>query len=83
MQREYRKEANKILFDGLGFLSNLSKKSLLTLAEEVNRKICHPEEIVVRKDNITDFCILQKGTLAFTCRVRSNLDGKVIENLIV
>jgi hypothetical protein len=32
MQREYRKEANKILFDGLGFLNNLSKKSLLTLA---------------------------------------------------
>lgn len=33
LQIEYRKEANKILFDGLGFLSNLSRKTLLSMAE--------------------------------------------------
>ena len=43
MQKEYRKEANKILFDGVGFLSYLSKKSMLKMAELVDRKICHPE----------------------------------------
>ena len=83
LQSEYRKEANKILFDGLGFLNNLSKKSLLTLAEEVNRRICHPEEVIVKKGNITDFCIIQKGCVAFTCRNRSDLDNKVIELLAV
>lgn len=70
-----------MLFVGLGFLSNLSKKSLLTLAEEVNRKICHPEEIIVKKGSISDFYVLQSGFVAFACKTRSELDGKVIETL--
>ena len=49
LQKELRKEANKVLFDGVGFLSYLSKKSMLKMAELVDRKICHPEEIILRK----------------------------------
>ena len=83
MQREYRIEANKILFDGLGFLNNLSKKSLLNLAEVVSRKICHPEEIIFKRGSVCDFVILKKGTVAFTCRINSDLNHKIIENLDV
>ena len=61
MQTEYIKESNKILFDNLGFLNNLSKKSLFKLAESISRKICHPEEIIVKKDSFSNFMILRKG----------------------
>ena len=83
IQREYRIEANKILFDGLGFLSNLSKKSLLNLAEQISRRICHPEEIIYKKGSVLDFVILQKGTVTFNCKINSDLDGKMIEKLEV
>ena len=81
MQSEYRKESNKILFDGLGFLNNLSKKSMLKLAESVERKICHPEEIIQKKGTICEFYILQQGNIAFSCRngSTSKLNGKKIE----
>ena len=71
IQKEYRIEANKILFDGLGFLNNLSKKSLLNLAEQVTRKICHQQEIVLKRGSVVDFIILQKGTIDFTCKINS------------
>lgn len=86
LQVEYRKEANKILFDGLGFLSNLSKKTLLSMAECIERKICHPDETVLKKGAKAEFMILQNGTLCLACKTNkceSPLNGKVIETLQV
>ena len=83
MQLEYRKESNKILFDNLGFLSNMSKKTLLKLAESVTRKICHPEEIIIKKGNISDFIIIQKGEIGLACKIRSKLEGRIIETMKV
>ena len=79
MQSEYRKEANQSLFD-VGFFNSLNKKTILNLAESVIRKIAHPEEILQKKGEITNFCILQKGSLGFTCRKgpKSLLNGMVI-----
>jgi len=48
---------------------------LLNIAEVVSRRICHPEEIVLQKGAVFTFMILQKGSLSFTCRIRSKLDG--------
>lgn len=79
MQREYRIEANNILFDGLGFLNNLSKKSLLNLAEIVCRKICHPEEVIYKRGGVSDFIILKKGGIGFTCKLNCDLNNKIIE----
>ena len=67
----------------MGFLNNISKKSLVKLAESITRKICHPEEIVVKKGNFSDFIILRKGELGMACRNQSLIDGKVIEVLTV
>jgi hypothetical protein len=38
-----------MVFDGLGFLSNLTEKSLMKLAEVIERKICYPEELIYKK----------------------------------
>lgn len=78
MELEYRKESNRVLFDNLGFLSNMSKKTLLKLAESVSRKICHPEEIIIKKGGVSDFMIVQKGELGMACRTKSKLDGRII-----
>ena len=86
LQKQLRKEANKVLFDGVGFLSYLSKKSMLKMAGLVDRKICHPEEIILRKGEKSQFMILQKGTLGFACRTtssQSSLNNKNIEELKV
>lgn len=83
MQLEYRKQSNKILFDNVGFLNNISKKSLVRLAESITRKICHPEEVIVKKGSFTDFIILRKGELGMACRNNSLIDGKVIQVLTV
>ena len=53
------------------------------MAENVSRKICHPEEILLKKGGISDFIILQKGNVAFTCKINSDLDGKMIEKFEV
>ena len=49
------------------------------MAENVTRKICHPEEIIYMKDHNFDFVILQKGIIGLACKINSELDGKVIE----
>jgi hypothetical protein len=53
---------------------------MLKLAETIERKICHPDEIIFRKGGICEFNILQKGLIHYTCKsgAHSNLNGKKI-----
>ena len=86
MQVQYRKQANKILFDDLGFFNYLSKRSMLNMAELVERKICHPDQIILRKGSPSQFMILQKGVIGLSCRTtssQSSLNGKNIQILKV
>ena len=57
----------------------------MNLAESVIRKIAHPEEILQKKGEITNFCILQKGSLGFTCKKgpTSTLNGAVMEKFTI
>jgi hypothetical protein len=71
------------MFDGLGFLNNLSLKTLLKMAELVERKIAHPNETLLKKGEKSEFMILQKGKLCFCCKPHrapdSKLEGKVMD----
>ena len=81
MQVEYKKEANKAIFDHSSFFKSLSRKTLLKMAELVERKISHPKEVLMKKGDKAEFMILQKGSLLLTCKVNSKkpqLDGRVI-----
>lgn len=39
----------------------MSKKTLLSLAEVITRKIAHPEEIIKKRGEVPEFMILQMG----------------------
>ena len=79
MQSEYIKECNKMLFD-VPFFNSLNNKALLSLAEAVTRRITHPDEIIKRRGEISDFTILQKGVIGLVCKKgKSSINGKVIE----
>ena len=56
------------------------------MAELVERKICHPDEIILKKGDPAELMILQNGTIGFLCRTtspHSDLNGKHIESLTV
>ena len=75
---EYIKECNKHLFE-VPFLNSLNKKTILSLAEAVCRRITHPDEIIKRKGEVADFTILQRGTIGLVCKKnKSLLNGTVI-----
>lgn len=78
MQSEYIKESNKQLFD-VSFFNTLNKKTLLSLAETVIRRITHPDQIIKRKGDIADFIIVQRGTVGLVCRRnRSLINGSIM-----
>lgn len=82
LKSEYRKEANRSLFESIPFVNLLSKKSLFNLAEKVHRKIAHPEEIISKKGQPIDFLILDKGQLDYICKNSSKaVNGKSILKL--
>ena len=52
----------------------------------VERKICHPKEVLYKKGTHPDFLILQKGQLDMACKCsggKTALSGKVVESLEV
>ena len=51
MQSEYRKEANKSLFE-VGFFNSLNSKTIMNLAELVIRKVAHPEQVIQKKGEV-------------------------------
>jgi hypothetical protein len=57
----------------------LNSKTLVKLAENVVRKITHPDEIIFRKGEVGDFWIVQRGKVGLCCRQnKSELNGRVI-----
>ena len=59
---------------------------MLKMAEIIERKICHPDEVILKKGAKAEFIILQKGKIDLVCRTSnpsSSLNGKVIEKLEV
>ena len=55
------------------------------MAEMVERKICHPSEVILKKGDFAEFMILQKGKVNFCCNTNKNnsLNNKVVVKIIV
>lgn len=43
LKADFLKESNKKIFEGLTFFKNLTQNTLLSFAESIQMKICHPE----------------------------------------
>ena len=50
LKGQYLKESNFKMFKGVQFFSTLTEKTLLALAEHIEIKITHPEEIIFKGD---------------------------------
>ena len=61
LKGEFLKESNKKIFKGLAFFKSLTEKTLMNLAERINIKIAHPEEVVFQRKDPFRFMILKKG----------------------
>lgn len=48
LKGEFLKESNIKVFKNLGFFKNQTEKTLITLAEHIEVRIAHPEEIVFK-----------------------------------
>lgn len=57
----------------------MSSKTLVNLAENIERKISHPEEIIKKKGALGNFTIISNGSIGLCCRKQySNLNGQTI-----
>lgn len=55
------------------------------MAELVERKICHPNEVILKKGDHSEFIILEKGKLSFSCNIdkKNKLDKKIMDSISV
>lgn len=68
LRKEYLKAVNKRLFEGLPFLKELTLSSRNTLAQNILRRITHPDEIILNKGETEQCLILSKGILGMTIK---------------
>jgi len=63
MKREYLKESNKYIFENIQFFRSFINKTLYNLAENIEMRVSHPEEIVQHIDDDYNLIILKNGSL--------------------
>ena len=57
------------MFKNLPFFSSLTEKTLLALAEQIEVKIAHPEEIVFKGGDPHQFLILRGGKVGYCTKI--------------
>ena len=65
---DYLKEANKTIFQNVFFFNHLMEKTLFSLAEKIEMKIAHPEEIILNVERNFDVFILKNGEIGYVSR---------------
>jgi hypothetical protein len=78
LRREYLKDVNKKIFRHLDFIRELTLGSQYLLAENIVRKISHPDEIILNKNETTKCIILKKGLLGMVA-YNNNQEKKPLE----
>ncbi len=69
LKADFLKESNKKIFENLVFFKNLTEKTLLAMAEVIQMKICHPEEIIKKRGELSGITILKQGKIAFCTKL--------------
>jgi hypothetical protein len=76
---EYTKEANKVVFQDLMFFSHMMEKTLISLAEKLEKRITHPEEIILGSEQNLNLLILKNGEVGYISRK----GGRSFSNIII
>lgn len=54
-------EANRNIFKSLEVLKTMTLRTQELMAKQIVKKVCHPEELLIRKGEPMKLYILQKG----------------------
>ena len=52
------------MFSNLPFFKKISERSIREIASKIERKLAHPEEILLTYGNVPDIAILTKGEVS-------------------
>jgi hypothetical protein len=81
---DYLKEANKTVFQNLLFFNNMMEKTLFSLAEIIETKITHPEQLIIGMEPHFDLLILKNGEVGFLARKNNRAySGLIIDRAAV
>ena len=75
MKKDYLKQSNKKIFEEIPFFTNFMSKTLFNLAEKIEMKVTHPEEVVQHLNDDYNLMILKSGSLGFVAK-RPNVSIK-------
>jgi hypothetical protein len=68
MKKQYLKESNKKIFESILFFKAFVSKTLYNLAEGIEMRVSHPEEVIQHVDDDYNLIILKAGQIGYACR---------------
>jgi hypothetical protein len=66
-------EANRNIFKNLVVLKNMTLRTQELMAKQIIKKVCHPEELLVKKGEPMKLFILQKGEIGLCARFHQTM----------
>lgn len=75
MKKEYLKQSNKNIFENIHFFKSFISKTLYNLAEKIEMRVSHPEEVIQHLYDDYNLIILKTGRLGFAYK-RPNFEMK-------
>lgn len=82
LRTEYLREANLRIFNHLQILRDFTMKSKKLIAEAIVKKVAHPLELLVKRDDNLRLLILKKGEVAFCIRNHNQRSSSVVLNTL-
>lgn len=84
LKEDFLKQTHKSVFHQLSFFTLLMEKTIYSLAQNIEMRMCHPEETI---RNVTDdfhLWIMRAGVVGLACQKRdSDLAGKIMDQITV
>jgi hypothetical protein len=83
LKSSFLQEANKQLFHQLLTIVRLTKRTVENLSQNIETKICHPQEIIKRAWSQPSLIILQSGEVGFSPRIAqaAKLNNIILERI--
>ena len=83
LSHEFLKKINKRLFDGLTLFGSFTAKTIHRLSLNIHKKIGLPEEIIVKKGEISRLWLLTKGEAAYivSSSLKHSAEPKIIHRI--
>lgn len=71
LKKQYLKESNKKIFEHIEFFKSFISKTLYNLAERIEMRVSHPDEVIQKADDDYNLIILKSGQIGYFCKKTS------------